>query len=561
MADVNITQVHLLNVPLENDYKITLYFDTPDEQTNYFLSRNRKSYTDFSYQRKNHVIRVPDHFDRVQNCNYVMYQNSAYSDKWFYAFIVDLQYVDDGRTDITIETDYMQTWMFDITIKPSFVEREHVKDDTIGRHTVPEGLETGDYTYNGDIYNEGSLTNCYLIVGATVDLVKREDGYPKIGGGIYNGVFSGYGYFAFDCSDIEKIVNLENNLAEAGVSESIVCMFLAPSSLIEVSASDEGYDANTGARYVTQTTLGSYFKDWSSTWDDLAGWVEKPLNKPTSINGYIPKNQKLFTFPYCYLRMDNNAGGSAIYQYEYFKGDTCNFKILYSLTPGGSLKIVPYNYKDIASNFAEGLNGGKYPICAWQSDVYTNWLTQNAVNVAMPIMGSLAGMVGGVAGLAFAGATGGLSAIASTALYAGSMATIGSGVAEIGSTLGEVYAKSFEPPQMRGNINAGDVTYSYKKLTFSAISMAIKHEYAYIIDEYFSMFGYKVNRLKTPHTNHRKHYWFTKTIDVNIDGDIPNADMQVIKNCYNKGITFWRNDSTFGNYRDSEGNLLDNPIL
>ena len=78
--------------------------------------------------------------------------------------------------------------------------------------------------------------------------------------------------------------------------------------------------------------------------------------------------------------------------------------------------------------------------------------------------------------------------------------------------------------------------------------MSIKSEYAKIIDKYFDMFGYKVNMLKVPNKNHRARYWFTKTIDVNINGAIPNDDLQQIKNCYNNGITFWRSDSEVDNY-------------
>ena len=62
------------------------------------------------------------------------------------------------------------------------------------------------------------------------------------------------------------------------------------------------------------------------------------------------------------------------------------------------------------------------------------------------------------------------------------------------------------------------------------------------------MFGYKVNIVKTPAKAHRSRYWYTKTIDVNIDGAIPSKDMQVIKDCYNRGITFWRNASEIQNY-------------
>ena len=38
----------------------------------------------------------------------------------------------------------------------------------------------------------------------------------------------------------------------------------------------------------------------------------KTINKPyTTINGYTPKNNKLFTAPFKYLLVDNNSGGAA----------------------------------------------------------------------------------------------------------------------------------------------------------------------------------------------------------------------------------------------------------
>ena len=53
----NITKVYLLNVPLENDYMHTLYFDSLEAQQSYFQSRIVKSFTEFSYQRKDGFIR------------------------------------------------------------------------------------------------------------------------------------------------------------------------------------------------------------------------------------------------------------------------------------------------------------------------------------------------------------------------------------------------------------------------------------------------------------------------------------------------------------------------
>lgn len=55
-----------------------------------------------------------------------MYQNENYGKKWFYAFITNMTYENDGMTSITIATDVFQTWQFDINFKESFVEREMI---------------------------------------------------------------------------------------------------------------------------------------------------------------------------------------------------------------------------------------------------------------------------------------------------------------------------------------------------------------------------------------------------------------------------------------------------
>ena len=63
-----------------------------------------------------------------------MYQNENYSNKWFYAFITNMTYVNDGLTYVQIATDVYQTWQFDITFKKCFVEREMLsKNDDVPR--------------------------------------------------------------------------------------------------------------------------------------------------------------------------------------------------------------------------------------------------------------------------------------------------------------------------------------------------------------------------------------------------------------------------------------------
>lgn len=526
---MNNTILYLLNVPLENDYKHTLYFQSESKQEEYFKTRISRKFFEFSYQRKDKPIRLPtvdgeglpSFYENLINsgCNYVMYKNQYYGDKWIYAFITDIKYVDDGRVDIEIETDVMQTWMFDYFVMPSFVEREHVSDDTIGLHTLPEGLETGEYVC---IESENvNLGETYIVVATT------QKGSTRYQGGLYGGSYSGVTYLAWKLLEYEKVNQFLEDLADEGATDAVSAIFLLPDFVFkeddEVQISNGNIASGSAAarqfrHLVTKNNL--------------------------MIGDYSPHNNKLYTYPFNYLLCTNHNGGSAIYQYEHFDGsegaDNCIFDIYGVITPGGSIKIIPVDYKGIINNVDEGLTGGKFPICNWATDVFTNWLTQNSVNIGLSMVSGGLQVLGG-AGMMLTGA----GAIAG----AGSMASGGLSIAQ---TLGQIHQHSMIPPQAEGNINSGDVITGMMQNKFTFNKMTIKGEYAEIIDSYFDMYGYKVNKLKKPNKNHRESYWYTKTIDVNIDsGSMPIMDLQKIKDVYNNGVTFWKNPDRIQMYKDS----------
>lgn len=532
MNDKQISKVYLLSVPLENDYKNTLYFTSKDNQETYFKSKIVHTFSDtsetayFSYIRKDNVIKVNKHIDSLWNSNYVMYQNPAYNNKWFYSFIKDMKYENDGCTSIEIETDVMQTWAFDYTIKTSFVEREHVNDDTIGKHTLPEGLETGPYKCNKKS-NGRSFTSNTIVVGSTIDLGDTDsslfDGpFEGIAGCMSNGVYNGVRYYSFDGAT--ALNSLLTNVAKKSKSDGIVSVFMGCKDFYDVQEI-EGKSYSLVKESNTSKTL---------SWSQLNG--AQPIEKPTKIDNYEPVNKKLLTFPYCYLLASNNNGSDVIYKYEKFSSENCDFQFNGCLTPGMNIRLQPLNYDGQDVNNIEGLNVGKLPICSWSNDVYTNWLTQNSVNIGL---GLVSGGITMAAGVGMVGSGAG-ALMGTEAIVSGGMA--------IANTLGQIYQHSLTPPQSEGNINNGDVAFASGNSCISMYQMSIKEEYSRVIDEYFSMFGYKVNRVKIPNKAHRSRYWYTKTIDVNIDGAIPMNDMQKIKDCYNRGITFWRNASEIQNY-------------
>ena len=515
----NISKVYLLNTPLEDDKKNTLYFANASAQQTYMQNNIIKSYTNVSYQRDTSIFRCPAHIDTIRNCNYIMYQNTAYSNKWFYGFIKKMYYIDDSRTDIEFEIDPIQTFMFDITIKPSFVEREHTNDDTIGHNTVPEPLEIGEYicmgTHQMFVYN---IVNCYYVLAVT----KLLPQVTPVEGTVYDACIpDGCTYIAVDSlNSVKQITKIYSSATDA--QSAIVAIFIAPKSCFthafDTSPQGFGYSTKPSMTF-TQTET-----------------VSKPAE---SLLSYTPRNKKLLTYPYRYLQASNNAGQVTHYKVEDFaSGSTMQFKLRYALTAGGSGRIFPRGYKGIDDNFDEGINLGKLPVGSWQNDLFTNWMTQNAINIPTSILGSVADTAIGVAG--------------ATSSVGVASAVVG-GLKGVTSTVDQIYQHSLLPPQAEGNVCNGDVNFAYSMTGIILKTMCIKPEYARIADDYFDMFGYATHRVKVPNTAHRQNWWFTKTIDVNIVGNVPNDYMNQIKDAYNNGITFWRNPSNFLNYGVSNG--------
>lgn len=115
----------LRNVKLDHSYTNTIDFNTKEEQYNYFFNKKAFEVLEGTYQRKTiGVVRVPFLYDDIATCNYIMWQNANYSDKWYYAFILEIKYINPNLSEIIYDLDVIQTYMFDIEWKPSQIDRD-----------------------------------------------------------------------------------------------------------------------------------------------------------------------------------------------------------------------------------------------------------------------------------------------------------------------------------------------------------------------------------------------------------------------------------------------------
>ena len=524
--------ITLVKTPLENDYKNTFTFSSLAAQSSYFngLSNKILAGNDFTYMKKDGKIRVAIPIDTIINYNYCYYNNGGFTNKRYYCFITRMEYVNENCTDIFIETDVFQTWYFDIVWNRCFVEREHVNNDTIGNHTVPEDIEHGEYINTSKV--DFGISDCHAVVCTSEDPFRQDVNYPDQ---IINSVPTGYHYFVVgDFTSVSFIGFLTDWASKKSDLSLIQAIYMVPDVMTGYTSSTQtGYWSyaitDGGQNRAPYHKLGTRI---DGSFDMGTVSILKPYN---NLDTYVPHNNKLFCWPYNFLMIDNNGGNAFEYRYEDFSTSVCGFKTIGSIMPGCSIKTIPTNYKGIAENVSESLAGLKLPIGSWEGDVYTNWLTQNSINIASSIAGDVTSI--------------GIGAAMMTSGYTiGGVGNIASGITGVANTIGTIYQHSRIPNQVFGNVNSGDVIYSDGKATFSAYTRCIKREYAEIIDKFFDSFGYKVNTVKLPNITGRSQWNYIKTIDCNADGDIPQEDLETIKKACNKGITFWHNPANIYNY-------------
>lgn len=489
MAITPSTDLMLIKCPLELDNKNQITFSSESDQSQYFANLPHLRVTDFTYQRHDGVIRYNAHIDSLLEYNYVMYRNVNYSNKYFYAFIQRMEYVSDNVTKIYIKGDSYQTWMFDLEYKASFVEREHVSDDGVGKHTVDEGLGTGDYLQVSSPININVFDTSNMAVCVAVSQLPNNYELPDQQKTI-NGIYSGLTYCVFSHSEglskvsewVTDFINLYDENAKAGAINSV---FMVPKSFVIGSRMTvcANYDSSHSDRFFyVPTSLDSYV--------EIASNVSINLNN-TLAESYSPVNNKLKTFPYNYLLVTNNAGIDTIFHYEDFVNNNASFSVIGDITPGCSIKCIPMNYLKQSDNnsfksFNYGIPGGKLPVCPWVNDTYTNWLVENGLSM-------------GIGGLASVGEIGvGIGLIATGAGATVGAGLIAAGVGGIANSLIENRKASLMPDQANGNPIIGDINYSAGQSGFSAYRLSIRKERAKQLDTFFSMFGYKVNSLKVP---------------------------------------------------------------
>lgn len=523
------TTVYLCSgVPIDATYENSIYWTASDSsaQLAYFQSFVSYKLTDYSYQRANKgVLRCGVKTDKLYNVNYMLFQNTAYGSRWFYAFVTSVDYINDNTTDIHYEIDVLQTWWFDITWTACFIERQHSTTDYIGEHLEPEPLNPQDYGYYEppEAWGFSDLV-CIVAVcetdSADVNFVDNN----ITGANLYA--------FSIDSEGATALTSLiESHLEDP---EAILSMYLAPEVAIYSS------DINSGSQL---SIYPAGYSGGTKTYEALT--ANSPLGWKNSNGGtYIPENCKLYTYPYNFFNVTDGNGGSLICPYEFFYQATPVFGSAVTITQPVEALCYPMIYKgsgtavtsssisyNLSRYYPEGLTLTDFPMCSWNYDAYKAWIAQNATPISLNILGSIGQSAMNTLS---AGLTGSVMNIANSTIGAASNV-----FNTVINAMSANYSASIAADVSRGTFSNGGVNAASKAKDFFLGRMCIDYYTAVRYDDFFTHYGYALSTFAKPNLCAREYYTYIKTQGCRIVAPIPNDDARKICKIMDNGLTFW----------------------
>ena len=590
--------IHLGRVPFDNSYRHTIDCFTEETQASVMQGFMKRSLSrnDYTYVRKGSSIRVPYNAEELYTFNYCMYQNANYGTKWFYCFITDILYINDNCTELVLQLDVLQTWWYDWTLKECMVEREHVRDDRIGYNNIAEPPmdlewmteESETETVNADYavflvsaYPHSNTNGTHDQDPNFPDWLKFSGSDP-VSGAIYHNQYSAAKYLIYDLNDDASVSQMGKDIKTfnaVGAADAIVDCFTfdkrwLPSSQLRTFLTSNPDALITPGNLSTEIEHAYQLKSGQSP--HTASYA---LTRVRDFGGYVPRNNKLFTFPYTYAQITNPLGASMQFRYEFahiedFAQGRIEFHAMAPLCPDSSIFIWSpgYNGTDIHLPNDHVFTVGCSNRISWTYSAYQTWAAQNALTNQLAVGTGLATLamnvipgIGAATSVLGKGATlpgkhvGAISkgAKASMALDAYNdtvnQQEMNAAGMDLGSFLGTYSKMKLTPNEPRGNV-AGNAPFQTGFLGFTLANVRLRAEWAKVVDDFFTMYGYAVDRCKKPELYSRKAFNYVKCQNSCNTGNVPAPDMAMINSIFDSGLTVWHT-SDVGNY-DADNSIV-----
>lgn len=504
-------------IPWDSDYNHVRLFNSKDELHSYVTGKailpviNLSSPVLFGEL----YYSVEANQSQLLRANYMAFKNAPYTDEWVYAFITNVEWLSANSAKIIFQLDVWQNNIYNLEIEECFVERQHVpkSEDVIGGNLLPENIETGEFiSPNAQKLSYGDLQICIM--------TSADPSGQAWEGQLINNVYTPCNIQAFDTAEAANTwVKTYQDRQDA-----IINAFMAPGICVDQ--------------------------------DNQTAELSVPM--PTQIDGYTPKNNKAFSYPWVFAVATNLSGKSSEYYFEYSSEEdhSLSFAARGVMATQPAVYVTPKNYKGRYSNFEEGFVQSNFPPVAWTYDGFQAWLAQNYAPLVMQAKSAVltaagatlaiaAGPVGAAAGVAGAtgAAAGGLTAIQGLT----ATATAAQGLMGVENVIAQVMSHATIPDTVRGQAQSECALAALSLLGTWVYTKTVKREFIEVADSFWTVYGYPIRKVQKPNLRARSAFTYIKTVGCGFHGSAVMDDIHRIQSILDRGVWVWRTND-IGNF-------------
>ena len=463
------------------------------------------------HNQRNGSFKIQRTIQELSYINYIALFNNASDRSPIFAFITDINYVTDSVSEVFFEVDLFSSYCQSLDYQDCFISRMTTADDTLYKYLEDEPINGGDYVTNPNAILRNFITSWY------------------------------YGYTAVTTSSGGSVVaTVKNNILTCA-------QFTGSAERGDIIRDLYEYMSNG---YIDNVVDVFQYPSECGTNGEMVR-AEYAVALPNTIDGYTPKNRKLFNYPYVRGLIISTNGDSLEVKPEKCVNNEIAYHVDKIVQPINQMVLTLTNYDRLSYNDDKinrlVLTG--FPQVTWASDNYKAWLARNKPNIDLQKEQIFANVVGTLGTATIGAMTGGLGlAVAgSTAINMG-LSTINS----VSALKAQDEAAQIQPKTIHRGGDLG-IDVANDKFGFITLVQTIDARRASLIDNYFNAFGYAINKV-TYFRPHRARFDYVETrgelFRREADGSgIPNVAVETMNAAANRGLRIWHSISEL-NRRD-----------
>lgn len=505
------TQIYLCKgIPWDMHYKHVRLFGSKSAALSYIQSKAVYT-TTLAKPVRGHAVPIDyTQSAALENCNYIAYNNKNIDDFWVFGFITGTRYASTYVTEFSFEIDVFQTYFYSCTLSSCFVRRHHWARsvDFIGANTLPEPINLGTYrTYKKSTHFD---TTTYAIG------IYHAGNYEYDYFGDVSGMFTGVKLKI--CDTAAEAQSFINTMIEEGKETEIALIQMIPQEVL-----------------------------------NKASFAFSTID-PLDCFDFTPKNNKLYTYPFCYAHVDNNAGNTRDYYFEL--SDYIGHIIrLYSdgeFMGQPTLVTRPQQYNGSSEDFTAAFVTNNFPTCPFTGNSYAQWLNANQINMGAAMQSqTLSAIASATKTMAVGAVTGGVAGLGAAA----AMSALNSGVniynTGVTQRAAEETAKN-APNSVHGEIAQSVYNITHNRNKIEIYIVGIDPGSAQAADDFMCIYGYATDDVVVPNLNTRTLWNYVETADCNVQGDVSYKVRETLNAIFNAGVFVWHTNN-IGNF-NIEGN-------